>query len=58
MCLKWKDYIVCESFTVLCNDSLFVYKNKYYLKVYLDICTYKIAGKQIMVYLEQNLFED
>ena len=29
-----------ESFTVIFIDSLLVYKNKYYLKVYLDNCKY------------------
>ena len=33
--------IECESFTVIYIDSLLVYKNKYYLQIYLDICPYK-----------------
>ena len=49
-----EDYIECESFT----DFLLVYKKKYYLQVYLDNCTYKIANKQITDYLDGNLFED
>ena len=35
----------CECFTVISIDSLLVYENKYYLQVYLDNCTYKIAKK-------------
>ena len=48
----------CEYFTVISVDSLFVYKNKYYLQVYLDNCAYKIANKQMTGYLDDNLFED
>ena len=31
-----EDDIECECFTVISNDSLLVYKNKYYLQVHLD----------------------
>ena len=48
----------CEFFTVISIDSLFLYKNKYYLQVYLDNCAYKIVSKQIKYYLDENLFED
>ena len=44
----------CESFTVIS----IVYKNKYYLQVYLDNCDYKIVNKQMTDYLGKNLFED
>ena len=44
------EYIECES-SVICIGSLLVYKNKYYLQVYLD--NYKIID-----YLDDNLFED
>ena len=37
-----EDDIKCKSFTVISIDSLLVYKSKYYLKVYLDNCAYKI----------------
>ena len=37
-----KDDIECESFTVISIDYLLVYESKYYLKVYLDNCAYKI----------------
>ena len=33
-----EDDIECESLTVIYIDSLPVYKNKYYLQVYLDNC--------------------
>ena len=39
-------------------DSLLVYKNKYYLQVYLDNCAYKTVNKQITDYLKENLFGD
>ena len=53
-----EDDIKCESFTVISVDSLLIYKNKYYLQVYLDNRAYKIANKQITDYLDENLFED
>ena len=48
----------CESFTVIFIDSLFVYQNKYYLQVYLKNCAYKIVKKQVVDYLDENVFED
>ena len=42
-----EDGIECESFTVISIDSLLAYKNKFYLQVFLDKCTYKFASKQI-----------
>ena len=36
--------VKCEYFTVIFNDSLLVYENKYYLQVYLDNCVYKIVN--------------
>ena len=53
-----EDDIECESFTVISIDSLLVYENKYYLQVYLDNCTYKIASKQMTDFLDENFFED
>ena len=53
-----KDDIGCESFTVTSIDSLLIYKNKYYLQVYLDNSAYNIANKQMTDYLDDNLFED
>ena len=53
-----EDGIECESFTVISIDSLLVYENKYYLRVYLDNCDNKIAIKQMADYLDDNLFED
>ena len=48
----------CESFAVISIDSLLVYKNKYYLQVYLDNCVYKVVNKQMVDYLDENIFED
>ena len=53
-----EDDIECETFTVISIDSLLVYENKYYLKVYLDNCAYAIVNKQMTDYLDENLFED
>ena len=47
-----KDDIECKSFKVISIDSLLVYKNKYYLQVYLDNCVYKIVNKQMTYYLD------
>ena len=44
-----------KTFTVISIGSLLVYKNKYCLQVYLDICVYKIANKQMTDYLDENL---
>ena len=52
-----KDGVECKSFTIISNDSLFVYKNKYYLQVYLDNCAYKIVSTEMVDYLDDNLFE-
>ena len=49
--------VVCNSFTVISIDSLLVYDNSYYLQVYLDNCTYKTVGNQMIDYLDYNLFE-
>ena len=42
-----EDGIECEYFIVIAIDSFFVYRNKYYLQVYLDNCAYRIASKQM-----------
>ena len=52
-----EDNIESESFTVISIDSLLVYKNKYYVQVYLDNCAYKIANKKMTNWLDDNLFE-
>ena len=49
--------IECEFFTVISIDSLLVHKNKYYLQVYLDNCADKSIDKQMIGYLDENLFE-
>ena len=48
----------CEFFTDISIDSLLVYENKYYLKVYLENCAYEIINKQMANYLDENFFED
>ena len=42
---------------VISIDSLLLYDEKYYLQLYLDICSYKIVKKQMIDYLDENLFE-
>ena len=53
-----EDDIECECFTVISIDSLLVDETKYYLKVYLDNCAYKIVKKQMKDCLDENVFED
>ena len=52
-----EDNVECECFTIIFIDSLLVYKNKYYLKVYLDKRVHKIVGNQMTGRLDDNLFE-
>ena len=52
-----EDDIECESFTVISADSLLVYKNKYFLQVYLDNCAYKIVDKRMIDYVCENPIE-
>ena len=53
-----EDDVECRSFTVISIDSLLVYNKKYSLQVYLDSCAYKIVNKQMIEYLDENLFKD
>ena len=53
-----KDNIESESFTVTSIEFLLVYENKYYSQAYLNNCAYKIINKQMIYYLDDNLFED
>ena len=46
-----------ETFRIISIDPYFVYENKYYLQVYLDNCIYKNVGKQIIDYLNDNIFK-
>ena len=39
------------------SDSLWVYDSKHYLQLYLENCAYKITDKQMIDYLNDNLFE-
>ena len=50
--------IECESLTVISFDSLLVYDNKHYLQVYLENFAYRIVNKQMIDYLDENLFQD
>ena len=52
-----KNRMQCESFTAISIDSLLVYENKYYVQVYFDKCPYKIIGKKMIAYLDDNLFK-
>ena len=46
-----------ESFTNISIDSLHVDEKKYYLQLYFDNGAYKIVDKQMIDYLDGNLFE-
>ena len=47
----------CTFFTITGIDSILVYENKYFLKVCLDDCSYKIGNTEMADYLHVNLFE-
>ena len=47
----------CESVIVISIEILLVCKNKCYLQVYLDNYAYKTVSKQMIDYLDDNLFE-
>ena len=51
-----EDSVECESFTVISIDSLLMTTN-FYLQLCLDNCVYKIVDKQMINYLDDNLFE-
>ena len=51
-----EDCAKCKSFTVISNDSLLVYENKYYVQVYSDNCAYKILNTQMIDGLDDNFF--
>ena len=44
-----EDDIECKSFTAFSIYSFLVYKNKYYLEVYLDNSAYKIVNKWMKI---------
>ena len=50
--------IECESFSVISNNSLLVYNEKYFLQVFLDNCAYKVVNKQMIAYLDEIRFKD
>ena len=47
-----------KSFTAISIDSLLVYDKKYFLQEYLDNCAYETVNKQMIDFLDENLFED
>ena len=49
--------VECETFTVISINYLLVYENKHDLQVYLDHCANKIVDKEIIDYLNKNLFK-
>ena len=59
MCLTFapEDDIEYKYFTVISIDSLLVFESKYYLQVYLLNGAYKIIYKQMIDYLDENIFE-
>ena len=52
-----KDGVEFETFTTSSIASLVIYESKYYLQVYLDKNSYKIANMKMTDYLDDNLFE-
>ena len=52
-----EDGVECKCFAVICIDSLLVYGNKYYLQVYSNNFAYKTVSKQMVDFLDDNLFE-
>ena len=52
-----QDGVECESFMIISIVPLPVHENKYYPQVHWDICAYKIVDKQMIDYLENQLFD-
>ena len=52
-----EDSVECESFTVISIYSLRVYEDNCYPQVYLDNFAYKIVDKQMIDYLDDDLFD-
>ena len=48
---------VPESYTSSSISSLLVYENKYYQRVYLDSCAYKIVNTEMVYHLDCKSFE-
>ena len=46
-----------QLFTNIFIDFLRVYDNTYYAQIILESCAYKTANKQVIDYLDDNLFE-
>ena len=52
-----EDVVEYKSLTIISINFLPVYEKKYYLQVYFENCAYKIVNKQMLDYLDGNLFE-
>ena len=52
-----EDGAECESFITFLLIIWFFYENKYDLQVFLKSCAYKIVDKQMIDYLDDNIFE-
>ena len=52
-----EDGVESDFLTTISNDSLLVYEKKCYLQISSDSCAYIIANKEIINYLDDNLFE-
>ena len=52
-----KGGVKCKSFTIISIDTFLVFKNKYYVQVYLNNCMYKIVNTKMIDHLDDNLFD-
>ena len=52
-----EDGTECKSFIVISINFLLVSERKCCLQIYLDNCAYTVVDKQIVGYLDINLFE-
>ena len=52
-----EDNLEYECFAIIFIDLSLIYKNNYYLKVYLDNRAFKTVGSQMTGRLYDNLFE-
>ena len=52
-----KGSVKCKSFTIISIGTFLVFKDKYYLQVYLNNCMYKIVNTKMIDHLDDNLFD-
>ena len=52
-----KGGVKCKSFTIISIGTFLVFKNKYYLQVYLNNCMYKTVNTKMIDHLDDNLFD-